>query len=330
VASFIRRHFGRGMLDNITEPLLAGVYGGDPARLSVRSVLGRFRDLEAKYGSLTRAGVALRKQMGTAARKPIFTSLKDGLGSLVEALAERIESDRVELGRKVVGIEDLERSHDGRRYRVVFADGSGREADAVILAVPAWAAGKVLTGFDDALTETLSGIPYNSAVTVALAYHAGVRARLPQGFGFLVPRVERRRLLACTFVHAKFDHRAPSSRALLRCFLGGSRDPAILEVSDEEILRVIRDELESILGIRDEPIASRIYRWRNAMAQYEVGHAERLRIIASRLGEHLGLYLAGNAYSGIGISDVIRTGDAAAREAIGHLAPAWADKVGTR
>ena len=323
VASFIARHFGRGMLDNITEPLLAGVYGGDPARLSVRSVLGRFRDLEAKYGSLTRAGLALRKQM-TGARRPIFTSLADGLGSLVEALAGRIGSDRVELQRRVIRVEEPGLSHDGPRYRLMFEDGSSREADVVMLAIPAWAAAKLLADLDNSLSAVLTDIPYNSAVTVALVYDGAVRARLPQGFGFLVPRVERRRLLACTFVHAKFDHRAPADRAFLRCFLGGSRDSAILEASDDEILRVVRDELAAILGIRDQPLVSRICRWRDAMAQYEVGHANRLALIAARLREHPGLYLAGNAYSGIGISDVIRTGELAAREAIAHLARAVA------
>src|SRR5271169_4200174 len=122
------------MLDNITEPLLAGIYGGDPARLSVRSVLARFRDLETKYGSLTRAGLALRKQMTGGARRPIFTTLREGLGSLVEALAKRIESDRVELQRRVVRV-DAAGPHEGRRYRLVFEDSSSREADAVILAV---------------------------------------------------------------------------------------------------------------------------------------------------------------------------------------------------
>ena len=324
VASFIGRHFGRGMLDNITEPLLAGVYGGDPTRLSVRSVLARFRDLETKYGSLTRAGLALRKQMSVTGRRPIFTSLRDGLGSLAETLAERIEADRVELRRRVVRVERAGSSHEARRYRLALEDGSSREADSVILAIPAWAAARALADFDNSLSAVLTDIPYNSAVTVALVYDGGVRARLPQGFGFLVPRVERRRLLACTFVHAKFDHRAPADRALLRCFLGGSRDSAILEGSDDEILRLVRDELGSILGIRDQPLVSRIFRWRNAMAQYEVGHAERLSVIQARLKEHPGLYLAGNAYSGIGISDVIRTGEAAAREAIAHLAPAVA------
>jgi protoporphyrinogen/coproporphyrinogen III oxidase len=316
VASFITRHFGRGMLDNITEPLLAGVYGGDPARLSARSVLARFCELEVKYGSLTRAGLALRKQMTGGVRRPIFTSLRDGLGSLAAALEGGIESDRVKLRRRLVRLEGSGRSHEGRRYRLVFDDGSSREADAVILAIPASAAARVLADLDNSLSATLNDIPYNSAITVALVYEGHVRASLPAGFGFLVPRAERRKLLACTFVHAKFDHRAPAHRALLRCFLGGSRDSVVFEVSDGEILQVVRDELASILGIRDQPLVSRIYRWPNAMAQYEVGHAGRLRAIAARLGEHPGLYLAGNAYSGIGISDVIRTGGAAAREAI--------------
>jgi protoporphyrinogen/coproporphyrinogen III oxidase len=327
VASFIRRHFGAGMLDNITEPLLAGVYGGDPARLSVRSVLARFRDLEAKYGSLTRAGLALRKKMNAAGRRPIFMTLREGLGRLVDALADRLGTNRVELRRRVVRVEEGGPVREARRYRLVLEDGSSREADAVILALPAWAAAKLLASVDNSPSAALSEIRYNSAITVALAYESSVRGRLPRGFGFLVPRVERRRLLACTFIHAKFDHRAPADRALLRCFLGGSRDSAMLEASDQEILQVVRDELGSILGIREQPLVTRIYRWRDSMAQYEVGHADRLRAIAARLADHPGLYLAGNAYSGIGISDVIRTGEVAARDAVAHLVPAAAAKV---
>ena len=327
VASFITRHFGRGMLDHITEPLLAGVYGGDPARLSARSVLARFRELETQYGSLTRAGLALRKKMNAAGRKPLFMSLRDGLGSLVEALTARIDSGRVELRQRVLQVEELRKPGQGRRYRLALEDGSSREVDAVILALPAWAAAGLLAGLDPSLSQTLKDIPYNSAITVALAYDAALRARLPQGFGFLVPRVERRRLLACTFVHAKFDHRAPAHRSLLRCFLGGSRDPAILEASDGEIRRIVSEELEAILGIRDQPLVTRIYRWRDSMAQYEVGHGERLRAMAARLRNHPGLHPAGNAYSGIGISDVIRTGAAAARDAIAHLLPAAAEKA---
>jgi oxygen-dependent protoporphyrinogen oxidase len=328
IASFIRRHFGPGMLENIAEPLLAGVYGGDSASLSVRSVLGRFVEMEEKFGSLTRAAVAASRRRAAANSGSIFMTLRHGLGSLVESLAGEIGTDRAEFRRRAVNFEIV--SGAERHYRILFHDGSSREADSVILALPAWASAGLLRNLDPALSGQLAAIPYNSALTVALAYDGQVRRRLPPGFGFLVPRAENRRLLACTFVHAKFDHRAPEDRALLRCFLGGPRDLEILEASDGVILGAVREELRSILGIGTEPLFSRIYRWPRAMAQYVVGHGECLRAIAGRLREHPGLYLAGNAYAGIGISDAIRTGETAARQVLDHLAPSPAGRVSAR
>jgi oxygen-dependent protoporphyrinogen oxidase len=335
VQDFITRHFGRGMLDNITEPLLEGVYGGDPAELSAHSVLARFRRLEEEYGSLTRGALAHRQKMGTAGRGSIFMTLRDGLASLIEKLAAEIGSDRIELRRSLVKLEaqpGCEYGHGGEagRYRLVFNDGSTREADSVILALPAWVSAEVVAGLDQELASQLARIPYNSALTVALGYEGSVRSRLPHGFGFLVPRAEHRSLLACTFLHAKFDARAPANRALLRCFLGGSRQPEILNANDEEVLRVTRRELKSILGLADDPLFWRIYRWPRSMAQYTVGHEERLQAIRKLLPAHPGLHVAGNAYEGIGISDVIRTGGSAARAVLAELAPAAAEQVEAR
>ena len=333
VHEFITRHLGRGMLDNVTEPLLAGVYGGDPAELSAHSVLARFHQMEEEYGSLTRGALALGRKMAGARQGSIFVTLRAGLGSLIGALTGVIGRDRIELRKRLVSIEARSgcrqetRDDVPHRYRLVFQDGSSREADSVILALPAWASAEVLAGLDRRLSGELANIPYNSALTVAVAYNGRVRARLPRGFGFLVPRAERRSLLACTFVHAKFEDRAPANRALLRCFLGGSRQPEILEASDDQILHVVRSELRSILGLTDDPLFCRIYRWPRAMAQYTVGHGERLRAITGRVREHPGLYLAGNAYSGIGISDVIRTAETAARAVLADLAPAAAERV---
>jgi oxygen-dependent protoporphyrinogen oxidase len=160
-------------------------------------------------------------------------------------------------------------------------------------------------------------------MTVSLGFDEPARATLPAGFGFLVPRQERRRMLACTFVHAKFDHRAPEGKAMLRCFLGGSRDPDALGLSDEEVAALVRRELKEILNFTAEPLFCRVHRWPASMAQYPVGHATRLTAIEQRLENLPGLYLSGNAYSGIGISDCIRTSRTAAERALDFLAPAW-------
>ena len=331
VARFIGRHFGRGVLDSVVEPLLAGVYGGDSASLSAPSVLARFRDMEKRHGSLIRGALAVRKRTGSAKTAPLFMTLRDGLGSLVDALTAAIGNDRMALGRRAVSLEAAAQPGGAAKsYRLVFEDGSIREAESVILALPAWASAEVLREMDGALADQLAGIPYNPALTVALVYEGRIRSRLPPGFGFLAPRTENRRLLACTFVHAKFNHRAPPGRALLRCFLGGGRDPEILEASDQDIVQVVRDELRSILGVADEPLSSRVYRWPRSMAQYTIGHGERLQAITERLQTHPGLYLAGNAYEGIGIPDVIRSGETAAREARAYLTHAPAEIVASR
>jgi oxygen-dependent protoporphyrinogen oxidase len=162
----------------------------------------------------------------------------------------------------------------------------------------------------------LKAIPYASALTVALAYEADARRDLPPGFGFLVPRKEKRRLLACTFVHNKFGHRAPPGKVLLRCFLGGSRDPEVMNFGDRETLSLVRQELLAILSLSAEPMFHRIHRWPSSMPQYAVGHTELVSRIQAQLESLPGLFLAGNAYSGIGISDSIRTGRVAAERAL--------------
>lgn len=321
VADFVRRHFGSELLDNIADPLLAGVYGGDSASLSARSVLSRFWQMEQKYGSLTRGVLKARGQRRADAKKnsrgtpaplpPLFTTLKGGLGQLTEALAKNLDCARVFSGRRIESIE-IEQVNSKDGYRIRCLGGASFVADAIILAVPAFECSRLLAGLDAALAKSLATINYSSAMTVALAYDAALAGKLPPGFGFLVPQKEKRRLLACTFVHAKFSQRAPAGQALLRCFLGGSRDPGVLELSDEAIIRIVREELETVLKFSATPLFHRVHRWPRAMAQYQVGHEETVTRIQTRLQSHLTLALAGNAYSGIGISDCVRTGRAAA------------------
>jgi protoporphyrinogen/coproporphyrinogen III oxidase len=326
VADFVTRHFGKEMLENIADPLLAGVFGGDSSRLSVRSVLPRFYEIEQRYGSLTRgiAEVTRQRQKGRREAPPLFLTLKEGLGNLTRTLAARLETSRVHLSQRVISIERGKSNQSGLApgacsYRICCEGGALYQAEAVILALPVHACSRLLRPLDPALASNLASVPHTPAMTVALGYGPGVRERLPRGFGFLVPRRENRPLLACTFVHAKFAHRAPAGCALLRCFLGGAHYPDALDFSDDEVLRLVRRELSQILGLTAKPEFFRIFRWPAAMPQYEVGHAQRLCAIQSRLEHHPGLFVAGNAYSGIGISDCIRTGKAAAERALQML-----------
>jgi oxygen-dependent protoporphyrinogen oxidase len=330
VASFVGRHFGEAMTENIVDPLLAGVFGGDARALSIRSALPRFHTMERTHGSLTRATLegrrAERQRRAVAQASPnaaeaapaLFMTLREGLGGMVEALKRRLDLSRVFLEQSVLAIEPYERDCGGRAYRVRCAGGVVHDADAVILALPTYQCARVVASLDPRLAQLLKAIPYRSALTVSLGYHPDVAglAQLPPGFGFLVPRKERLRLLACTFVHGKFNYRAPPGDALLRCFLGGSRDPEALNLSDKDTVDVCRRELRGILNLDAEPSFYRIYRWPQSMPQYEVRHSQRVDSILRQLENHPGLFVAGNAYSGIGISDCIRTGKAAAQSAL--------------
>lgn len=327
VAEFVRRHFGDAMLENVADPLLAGVFGGDAQLLSARSALTRFWEMERTHGSLTRAALAARRVARNRQEGPeggIFTTLRDGLGSLIQALKARLDPSRVCLRQRVTQIErspspanDAPQTGDATRpYTIRCENGSVRDADEVVLALPAYECARLLTGLDAKLAASLATIPYTSALTVALGYDRAVRERLPPGFGFLAPRHEGLRMLACTMVHAKFEGRAPQGKTLLRCFFGGARDAAALSLADDEIIAMARQELGRILKLRAEPLLARAYRWPRSMPQYVVGHEARVRTIQERLDALGGIFLAGNAYTGIGISDCIRTARSAAERAI--------------
>jgi oxygen-dependent protoporphyrinogen oxidase len=277
--------------------------------------------MEQKYGSLVRGALAARKHKRMEASlknsspgfPPLFTTLKDGLGRLVEELGKRLTGSRVFLKQRAVA---LDRASGMDAYTIRCEAGGEHKADAIIFALPGHECGRLLSSLDPALAESLQAIPYAPALTAALGYDASAGRRLPPGFGFLVPRQEKRRLLACTFVHNKFPHRAPPGGVLLRCFLGGSRDTEVMTLDDGEIVTVVRRELEAILGVTAAPLFYRIYRWPASMPQYAVGHADLVDRIEAQLQNHPGLFLAGNAYSGIGLSDCVRTGQAAAEAAL--------------
>ena len=304
VAEFVTDHFGRETLDYLAEPLLSGVYGGDPAQLSVGSVLPRFLQMEAKYGSLVRGVLAGRSGAGPSG--PLFRTLKGGLGTLVDALAARVKVCRAD-------VETIERVGSGFRVR---AGGEWMDADQVIVACPAWSSALLVSGLDARLAELLSSIDYSSSLTLSLIYRTSDFDGKRAGFGFLVPKKERQRLAACTFVGTKFSFRVPDDRIVLRCFFGGIGDAAILTESDESVTAIAREELRRILGLTAEPISQTIARWPRSMAQYTLGHQQRVAEIRARAAAIPGLHLAGNAFDGIGIPDCIHAGRTAAKAAL--------------
>jgi oxygen-dependent protoporphyrinogen oxidase len=320
VAEMVKRHYGPEMVELLADPLLSGVYGGEASGLSVRAVLPRFADMESKHGSLGRGMLESRKQarkkMGAAANlpaRPLFTSLKDGMQQMVDALVARLDANSLKTSSLV---QSVIRQDNGW---TVCAGYQSDQFDAVIIATPAHAAADVLESTDENLARDLSEIQYSSSVTVTLGYDEKVRRSLPPGFGFLVPRSAGHRMLAATFVHNKFPHRAPENRALVRCFLGGARDEPILEMSEKEILEIVRGELRQIISLNAEPLFARVYKWKSAMAQYSVGHLERLQRIEALRQKLPGLALAGNGYNGIGVPDCVRSGTEAAGKILGEM-----------
>jgi oxygen-dependent protoporphyrinogen oxidase len=313
VAALVERHYGSEMVERLADPLLSGVYGGEAAHLSVRAVLPRFADMEGKHGSLGRAMLASRKKMAQVAKgasRPLFTSLKDGMQQMVDAVVAQLDRSSLVTESSVHSVQPQNNGW------TISAGYQSDHFDAVVVAVPAHAAAGLLQRVLPDLASELRGIAYTSSITVNLGYDRTVRASLPPGFGFLVPRSEGKRMLACTFVHHKFPHRAPEDRALLRCFIGGTRNEAALEWSDAQIIATVRKELGEVIRLQAEPLFSRVYRWKSAMAQYGVGHLERLDRIERLRSQFPGLFLAGNAYRGIGVPDCVRSGIDAATKAL--------------
>lgn len=306
VGDFVRRHFGQEMVDRVAEPLLAGVYGGNADRLSIRAVLPRFVDMERREGSLVRATLKAMKSSSHAAPQPLFTSLRRGMQQLVDALVAALPSSSLRLQQSIASIRRA-----GNAWEVLSAGGSER-FDTVLLALPAPLAADLVSSAIPGAAAQLQPIQYTSSVAVLLACD---RADLPPGHGFLVPASEGRKLLACTFVHKKFSFRAPEGAALLRCFFSSARVPNLLGHSDEQLKDVARQELKAILGFDLQPRFTCAFRWRHGLPQYETGHLERTAEIEAQLKQTAGVQLIGNSLHGIGVPDCIRS----ARQAVSEL-----------
>ncbi|MBI2681331.1 MAG: protoporphyrinogen oxidase [Candidatus Solibacter usitatus] len=295
VADFVAGHYGQEVVDYLAEPLLSGIYGGDPAELSAASVLPNLVELEREYGSLTRGVLARRKAAAHEEKLPLFRTLRGGMAQLIAGLSSAVA------GKATVvhaAVERIERTANGFR---LCAGGDWLEAQRVVLACEAHQVAGLTRPIDTELSALTGWIPYRSSMTVALGYNRSDLQHPLNGFGFLVPKKERNRLVACTWVGTKFSDRAPDGMALLRCFLGEA-----LDERDEQIIAAVLIELREMMGVRARPRFTRIFRWPRSMAQYTVGHAQRVARIEERLAAIPGLHVVGNGYRGIGIPDCVR------------------------
>lgn len=305
VAQLVREHYGQEAVDYLAEPLLAGVYGGDPEELSADAVLEAFVTMEKEHGSLTKGTLALRAARAKQGPVgPLFRTLKGGMEQLTQAIVCQLpgKMDRFNGSVSAVRRTNLGFELELKNQKIY--------ADHVFVCCPAPEAGGMLRSVDETLGQLLAGIPYNSSVTLALGYEQKAVEGKIHGFGFLVPKVERKRIAACTFVKTKFDHRVPPAKAVLRCFLGGGA----IDLPEGQLVKEVRGELEALLGITAVPLFAKVSRWPGAMAQYRLGHKARVSGIRDRLKESPGLHLAGNAYDGIGIPDCIRLAKSAVDE----------------
>jgi oxygen-dependent protoporphyrinogen oxidase len=314
LASFVRRRLGQEALDKIAEPLLSGIHVSDPEQLSLKSSFPRLLETERKYGSLIRGMLAAKKmavrRSNGATRLPMFMSLRGGMQQLVDRLAGELEGVSLWTDNRVTGLERLEGSRP--RYAVRTADGASLPADAILLATPSDVSARLVAPFGPQLSKALSAIRYVTTAVVSFGYRPGPAGPSLDGFGFIIPRTEKRRITACTWTSTKFDHRVPEGYRLLRCFVGGPGREALAELDDDDLISVVRRELDVIMGLRAKPDLVRIDRWPKANPQYDLNHLDRVTGLRSQAEAVGGLYLAGCSYDGVGVPDCIRQGQEAA------------------
>ncbi|MBI5943306.1 MAG: protoporphyrinogen oxidase [Chloroflexi bacterium] len=309
LGAFVSRRLGREAYENLIEPLMSGIYAGDGDALSLASTFPYLRDLELKHGSLARGALKMRQQSNGKSlqgSRSAFLTPTTGLAEIVEALVERLKS-KVEL-RLNTRVTSVTRNLELGTWNLKL-DTETLDTDALILATPAFISGQLLASFDPELGSTLQSIPYASTATVSLAYRQSDLPRELDGYGYVIPRRERRKALACTWTSTKFPHRAPEGYALIRVFVG--RAGQDIPWNENDLLELSKEEMKLTLGITAEPLLSRVFMWENAMPQYNLGHPELLKRIDAALEKYPTLALAGNGYRGIGIPDCIHSGEEA-------------------
>ena len=321
LASFVRRRLGNEVLERVAQPLVGNIYAADPEALSLAAAMPRFPEMERAHRSVVigtrRAQERRARTEGeTGARWGLFVSIDGGMEVLVRSIAERLGPGALRLGETV---RELRRDPAMRRWRVETGRG-GFDADAVVCALPAFAAAGVLATLDGELARELKAVPFSSTATVNLAYRRSDVAHPLDGYGLVVPHAERRTITACTFSSVKYAGRAPEDMALLRCFAGGALQPRLLDQPDPVLEALVRKDLEALLGVSGAPMLCRTARYPDGMPQYNVGHLDRVERIEARLERLPALALAGKSYRGVGIADCVQSGETAAERVADELA----------
>lgn len=319
LASFVKRRLGREALERLVQPLVGGIYTADPNDLSVRATFPQFLEMERQHGSLilgARRQARRTERLASGARYGMFVTLAEGMDTLPRSLAAALPPGSVRTGTTV---RRLGRNLPSSPWIVELLDDPPIEADAVVVAAEAHASARLLDGVDPDLALQLRAIPYASSVIVNIAYPRDQVSHPLDGFGAVVPAIEKRSILAVSFLSVKFPRRAPAGTVLMRVFLGGATQPELFERDDEAIKTIVKSELFQLLGARGEPLLLDVGRHPRAMPQYTLGHLDRVEAIQRRAARHDRLILTGNAYDGLGIPDTVRAAERAAEAAFNAL-----------
>ena len=318
IAEFGRRRLGQEAVDVLLDPMVTGIYAGDVESLSMRSCFPRMSALEREHGSLVKGMLRSRKKKSAAGGggspfSATLQSFEGGLETFSRALGAEI-GDRAETGRRAESVSPC-----AGGWRVSFADGAEEEARALVLALPAYRAAKLFTESHPELGKELSSISYSSVAVACLGYRQEDVERDLDGYGFLVPASEGLQTLGMIWTSSIYPEHAPQGHVSIRAMLGGRRSPEVLGKTDEELIELVERETGKVLGFRGAPVAHKIYRYEQAIPQYEVGHQARLESIDGLLSGLPGLFLTGNSYRGVSVNDCLHQGMETAGRVSGYL-----------
>ena len=324
LASFVTRRFGREALERLVQPLMSGVYTAVPESLSLRATMPQFLDMEREHGSVIRGmrrAAASRKRGESGARYSMFMTYRRGMRTLTDALAGRIGSQRIQTGCRAVSIASVAQTPDEPtvRWCIRLDDGRDLLAAGVILAGSTQTSARLLTEAAPMLSRMLMNIEYASAAVVHLAYARRQVGHPLDAYGFVVPRQEKRRLIAASFSSVKYEGRAPQDKVLIRVVMGGALQPQLMQLDDDDLVHAAHDELRSLLHIDGQPELSLVHRHHQVMPQYTVGHLKGVAAIHERTAALRGLELAGNGFEGVGVPDCIHAGEQAAERLLASL-----------
>ncbi len=321
LASFVKRRLGREALERMAQPMIAGIYSADPEELSLEATMPQFIEMERDYRSVIlglrgRMRQMARREQSAGASGPrygLFMTLDTGLENLIDALAGRIPGASIQTGTRAVSMR-----REGDQWQVAVENRGPITADGVCIALPAGPAGGVVREVSPKLAEILGDTPYGSVATINFAFRRDQVAHPLDGMGFVVPAVEGKTLMACSFSSTKFAGRAPEEKVLLRAFVGGAH--LHFGLSDNDLIQKVLEEFSALLGVRGAPEAARLQRYQGAMVQYRLGHLDRVRRMEEEIARIPGLALAGGAYRGVGIPDCAASANEAAARLLDHLA----------